>query len=242
MKRRTTGTQFNCFSPPVMIATMVIETGLALYTLARYRLNALGRLVVAMLVALATFQLAEYHVCTGSGSGVAWSRLGFVAITLLPPLGLHIIHILAGKTGRRLVAAAYASMVAFIAFFLLAGTAFSGHQCTGNYVIFQFTDNVTGTYSVYYFGWLLAGIGQGWRWAGEMKAELKTKGKTATRQLQAVHGLIFGYLIFLVPSAVAMTVKPEVRQGIPSVLCGFAVLLALTLALYIMPRAGQRKG
>lgn len=213
-----------------MVATMVIETGLAIYSLWRYKLNVLGRLIVAMLVGLAVFQLAEYQVCTGSGpSVVPWSRLGFVAISTLPPLGLHIMHVLAGKTGRRLVATAYASMAVFIVFFLLAQGAFSGYQCTGNYVIFQFSDNVTGTYSVYYFGWLIAGIGLGWRWLSQLKGKAK----------QAAQGLIAGYLVFLLPSALAMTIKPETRRAIPSILCGFAVLLALILALYIMPRAGR---
>jgi hypothetical protein len=40
---------------------------------------------------------------------------------------------------------------------------------------------------------------------------------------------------------VANTVKPETRQGIPSVMCGFAVLFALILAGYILPRAGKIK-
>ncbi len=231
-------TQFNCFSPPVMIATMIIETWLAIYTVWRYKMTVITRLVTITVLALAIFQLAEYFVCTGIGSmTVPWSRVGFVAITALPPLGLHIMHVLAGKPGRRLVNGAYASMIAFIGVFLLWPDTFIGHQCTGNYVIFQFTANVTGTYGVYYFGWLLTGIGLGFKWANELKA----KGKTSLRQLQTVQGMILGYLVFLVPSGLSMAVKPDVRRGIPSVLCGFAVLLALILVLYIMPRAAERK-
>src|SRR5437660_1161960 len=93
-------TQFSCFSPPVMAATILIEISLAVYTVWRYKLNNLVRLAVAMLVSLAVFQLAEYFVCTGLGSMAApWSRVGFVAITALPPLGLDIMHRLAGKPG-----------------------------------------------------------------------------------------------------------------------------------------------
>lgn len=221
-----------------MIATMITETALALYTLWRYKMSILTRLAVIMLVCLATFQLAEYFVCTGLGSMAApWSRVGFVAITALPPLGLHIMHVLADKPRRRLVYGAYGTMAAYMAFFLFSPGTFTGHECTGNYVIFQFTPNVTGTYSVYYFGWLLAGIGLGFQWANEFKA----KGKAAVRQLKTVQGLILGYLVFLVPSALSMSVKPAVRRGIPSVLCGFAVLLALILTLYIMPRAAEEK-
>jgi hypothetical protein len=232
------GVYLNCFSPPVMIATMVIEAGLAVYTVWRYKLNDLVRLIVAMLIGLAVFQLAEYFVCTGLGSMAApWSRIGFVAITALPPLGLHIMHKLAGKPRRRLVNTAYVTMAAYMVLFLVTPDIFTGHVCTGNYVIFQFTANVTGLYTVYYFGWLLAGIGLGFKWANELMA----RGKAKVRQLQSVQGLILGYLVFLIPSAISMVVRPDARRGIPSVLCGFAVLLALTLVFYVLPRSAQKK-
>lgn len=230
--------QLNCFSPPVMIATMAIESGLTVYAVWRYKMTPLTRLATITLIMLATFQLAEYFVCTGIGSmAVPWSRVGFVAITALPALGLHIMYNLAGKQDRRLVYAAYALMAAFMTSFLLAPGIFTGHQCTGNYVIFEFTANITGLYSVYYFGWILVGMGLGFRWANELKA----RGKKAAKQLQAVQGLILGYLVFLIPSALAMAVKPSVRRGIPSVLCGFAVFYALILAFYILPRDAMPK-
>jgi hypothetical protein len=231
------GVYFNCFSPPVMLATLTIETILAIYTLWRYKMTELTRLIVAMLVGLAAFQLAEYNVCTHfSHHPVGWSRFGFIMITALPPLGVHIMHALARKPGRWLVIFAYATMAAFMAFFLLSTTAFTGHQCTGNYVIFQFSPKVTGLYSVYYYGWLLTGIFLGGRWASAL---MKQKGLAARRKLEAIRGLIIGYFIFLVPVAVVNTIRPSTRQGIPSIMCGFAVLLALTLSFYILPRAAE---
>ncbi|HSW85571.1 MAG TPA: hypothetical protein VLF79_03105 [Candidatus Saccharimonadales bacterium] len=228
--------QLNCFSPPVMVATMASELIMTAYTVWRYKLDLVGRLITSLLVCLAIFQLAEYYVCTGIGSVAGpWSRVGFVAITALPPIGFHLMHVLADKPNRRLVYSAYATMIAYMGLFLFSPGTFTGHECTGNYVIFQFTANITGVYSVYYFGWLAAGIGLGFKWANE----LKDRGKSKLRKLQTVQGLILGYLIFLVPSALSMAVKPSVRRGIPSVLCGFAVLLALVLTLYILPRAGR---
>jgi hypothetical protein len=232
------GTTFNCFSPPVMVATLLIEFSLAAYTIWRYKLTLTTRLIVGLLVFLGAFQLAEYFVCTGSaGHVIEWSQFGFLAITALPPLGLHLMHVLAGKKDRRLVYSAYATMLAFMLFFLLNPEAFTGHQCAGNYVIFQFSEQVSGIYSVYYFGWVLAGIGKGAQWA----QELKDKGKQSLVALRSVQGLIAGYLVFLVPAATVHIISPESRRGIPSVLCGFAILLALTLALYILPKVGRRR-
>lgn len=217
-----------------MAVTFLTEVCLAAYALWHYKLNTVSRLVTTMLASLALFQLAEYFVCTGYGlQAEQWSRLGFVVIAALPPLGLHLMHALAGKTDRRLVYFSYATMAGFIGFFLTYHAAFAGHQCTGNYVIFQLADKVGGAYSIYYYTWLGLGISLGMRWANE----LKTRGREAVRQLRTVQALIAGYLVFLVPTALANTVRPETRAGIPSIMCGFAVILALILTLYILPRA-----
>ncbi len=231
-------TQFNCFSPPVMLATFAIETILAAYTVVRYKLDTLGRLSVMMLLALAAFQLCEYHVCGGWGVRASeWSRAGYVAITLLPPLGLHMLHVLADKPKRRLVLLAYLTMMAFIAYFTIVPHVFRGYACTGNYVIFQIGTRPAIAYGVYYYGWILTAIALGVRWA----SMLRKKGAKARSRMFGAQALVVGYLIFLVPTALANSVKPETRRGIPSIMCGFAVLFALILALYILPMLGKRR-
>jgi len=218
-----------------MLATLVTETVLAIYTVWRYKMTVVTRLITVMFVCLAAFQLAEYFVCTGYGlHAEQWSRLGFVMITILPPVSLHLVHVLAGRPKRRLVAASYATMVGYIGVFLFYHAAFNGHECTGNYVIFQIGARLGGFYSVYYFGWLAAGIGLSAYWANQ----LMEKGQAFKKQLESVRGLIVGYLVFLIPVALANTIKPQTRRGIPSIMCGFAVLLAFILAAYILPRVG----
>ncbi|MGH7241028.1 MAG: hypothetical protein ACREGB_01895 [Candidatus Saccharimonadales bacterium] len=232
--------QFNCFSSPVMLATFAIETILAAYTVWRYKFTPLMKLVTMSLLALGFFQLAEYHVCTG-GEGLNaadWSRAGFVAITLLPPLGLHILHVLANKKSRWLIPVAYTSMIAFVSFFLFSSEAFDGYACTGNYVIFQIGHGSAIVYGLYYYGWLLAALLLGARWANQLATKKSVEGH---RRLEAVRGLMVGYLVFLVPTAAANTINPETRRGIPSVMCGFAVLFALILTLYILPRLAERR-
>ncbi len=221
-----------CFSPPVMIATMVIEVALALYVVVRYHMKQALRLIVLALGALGIFQLSEYYVCGGLGADAgAWSRLGFMAITTLPPLGLHLLYVLSGKQSRKLVGVAYASMAAFMGYFLASSTAFVGHECTGNYVIFQIGVNPALLYGMYYYGWLLTALVIGYRWLSKNKVDKKVQ--------QQVGGLLAGYLVFLIPTGIANSVRPETRNGIPSIMCGFAVLFAFILALYIAPRAGK---
>lgn len=213
-----------------MIATFAIEISLALYAIFRYKMNSAIRLIVMALSALALFQLAEYFVCTGP-DGVAWSRIGYVAITALPPLGLHILAKATGQNINYVNKVAYASMGFLMVYYLLSPTAFSGYQCTGNYVIFQLTSSVSLIYSFYYYGWLMAAFIIGLK-------KLRQNKLTKSQQ-ESVKMLLIGYLIFLVPTAVVNTIHPETTSGIPSIMCGFAVFFALILGLKIAPNLGE---
>jgi hypothetical protein len=220
-----------CFSPPVMIATFAIEICLLIYTFVRYKTSPVGRLAMALLACLAVFQLAEFNVCEGGWIDPLWaSRIGYVAITLLPPLGIHLIHTLAGKQGGKVVPAAYASGLAFAGFFLASGSL-SGNVCTGNYVIFQVENNSEFLYSIYYYGWLLAGMWLSWSWARAMERPTR----------EALQGMVAGYAAFIVPTTAANIISAETVAAIPSIMCGFAVIFALVLAFWVMPRTVERE-
>ena len=150
---------FYCFSPPVMIATFAIEIALLVLTILHHKLNRSAKLICTTLFFLALFQLCEYFVCGGLGVGATeWSRLGFVAISTLPPLGLHLVHSIAGKKSNWIVWSGYGLMAFWIAVFGFGESAFSGHQCVSNYVIFQLHHLIGYAYSAYYYGLLLIGI------------------------------------------------------------------------------------
>ncbi|HKR81617.1 MAG TPA: histidine kinase N-terminal 7TM domain-containing protein [Candidatus Saccharimonadales bacterium] len=221
-----------CFSPPVMIATCIIEVSLMLYTFVRYKFNPLTRLVGAMLVCLAIFQLAEFMVCRNvGGNGLVWSRVGFMAITLLPPLGIHVLYTIAGAKKRPLLWLGYASAAAFLAFFAVAGHSITGHSCLGNYVIFELAPGSGWLYGLYYYAFLVAALLLGWYY-------LRHAGK---RPKRAISGVMLGYAIFLLPSTTAHMLSPETLNAIPSVMCGFAVLLAFAMCFITLPAALKTK-
>jgi hypothetical protein len=144
-----------------------------------------------------------------------------------------MLYVISGKQSRKLVVTAYATMAVSMAYFLLSPNAFVGHECTGNYVIFQIGMTAARVYGLYYYGWLLVAMLIGYK--------VFTNSKVVKNIRQQVGGLMVGYLVFLVPTGIANTVKPETRAGIPSIMCGFAVLFALIMALYIAPRAAQMR-
>jgi len=223
-----------CFSPPVMIATFAIEIICAVYVVIRYKLTPVTRLAAALLVCLALFQLAEYNVCEGAWGmdSLAWARLGYVAITLLPPLGLHLVMQMTGKYNRLLLGVAYASAAIFAYIFLFVGQGMTSQQCLGNYVIFRVAPWASFPYGIYYYGWLFATIGYALRCARNIAAR---------NVRQALYVLSIGYAAFIVPTTAANLIDPSTRAGIPSIMCGFAVILALLLTGAVLPQY-YRKG
>lgn len=208
-----------------MIITFAIETILVVYVLFRYRRTAVVWLSAAILTGLATFQLAEFNVCTGA-KGLLWAQIGYVAITLLPPLGLHLAMQLAGRLYRWLLAAAYGSAALFLVAFLFAAQAINGQECLGNYVIFDIASWLTWPYVAYYYGWLLVTVFFAWQSGRMLKNQWKRR---------SLYALLVGYLLFMVPTTIANIADPTTIAGIPSIMCGFAVLLALILVVLVLP-------
>ncbi len=222
---------FYCFSPAVMLTTFLIELILALYVIARYKMTQLTRLVSIMLVCLATFQLAEYLVCGGLGvSSETWSRIGYVAITLLPPLGLHITHAIAKKPAGYITGLAYASSALWIGLFTFSQQAFLGHTCGGNYVIFQLKYPLGSLYFVYYYVWLFVAMYMASSFARKAKPDVK----------RALKAQVFGYSAFMVPASIVNLLWPHTAVGLPSIMCGFAVTFAIVLVMVIMPIEKER--
>ena len=226
MKLRKGGTVFYCFSPPVMLVTFIIEFALAGYAIWRYKLNALTRLAVLILLCLGIFQLSEYMLCGGMGwTGFEWTRFGYISITLLPPLGLHMATVLAGKRLPWLVAFGYLTAAAFITVFVFMTGSLNGTECMPNYTVFHLKDALVKFYVLYYYGWLLVVSGLAVYWARDSRN---------SRQLRA---LAVGYMSFVVPTTLVNIVNPSTISGIPSIMCGFAVSLAIIIIGWVLPGA-----
>jgi hypothetical protein len=214
-----------------MLATFLFEFGAAFYTVWRYKMTTVTRLAFIILLALGTFQLAEYMICGGLGwTHVEWTRLGYGAITLLPALGMHMVIALADKKLPLLVGFAYLSCAAFLAFFLFADGAVSFQACYANYAVF-YTHNASGwPYAYYYYGWLLTGTMLASRWS-----------KQLPKRKKALVGMAIGYLVFILPTTFFNIIDPSTVKGIPSIMCGFAVLFALTLVCNVLPNSTKKR-
>ncbi|MFI5386622.1 MAG: hypothetical protein ACHQ50_10935 [Fimbriimonadales bacterium] len=217
-----------CFSPPVMIATFTIEIILAIYVAVRYGSSLFRTIVVTVLVCLSSFQLAEYQVCEGPRSAaLAWTKLGLVGITILPALGMHLIGTVTRRSPLIPIGYAVAAFYALTFLFLPGATAEAG--CSGNYVLLNIKNGwVSLMYTAYYS--LFLGLAM-----LELLLRLLAEGRATPSGYspKLIALTLMGYLSFILPMAVVAIVDSQLRAATPSIMCGFALFLALLLALWI---------
>jgi len=223
-----------CFSPPVMLATFAIEIGLLIWVLWRYRREAVTKLFAVLLLLLAVFQLAEYNVCEGllGMDSLMWAKIGYVAITFLPVIGIHALLTIGKRRSPLIVAGLYSAAIAFSGYFLGAGNGLGASVCTGNYVIFEVNPHMNTLFMIYYYGLEILALTLAWQYARKAKQK-KIK--------RALYGLATGYLLLLIPTTTVNIMNPDTIRGIPSIMCGFAVLLALVIAFYVMPQVAKKR-
>jgi hypothetical protein len=52
---------------------------------------------------------------------------------------------------------------------------------------------------------------------------------------------MLGYLVFLVPTTAFNIIDPTTLKGIPSIMCGFAVLLSIIIAFKVLPEVSEKR-
>jgi len=213
-----------------MIATFFIEIIGAIYAFIRYKSTPITRLIIVILICLGTFQLAEFLICEAPAlPGFTWARIGHVAITLLPPLGILLAMHIASRHSRVARVILYIAAIGFTAYFLFDDNALGMHTCAGNYVIFE-SINSQLLYGMYYYGLLSTNIFYSFSWAREAN-DAKVR--------SALNWLAVGYLAFILPTTTINLVEPSTIQAIPSIMCGFAVIFALILIFAVLPKVAQ---
>ena len=212
-----------------MLFTLILEFVFAIYVFVTGKLRPATILIIALLICLGIFQLAEYQVCAGAHT-VAWVRIGYAAITLLPALGLHLVSLAIKRTWARNIG--YALATAFILIFLISTQSVQGAVCGGNYVLINTSGVVATTYFPYYYIIALSIS------ISEILSFTTTKvtNHPKDREVRSMlYWLLGGIGTFIIPTAAVYILSPSARSGIPSIMCGFAVFFAITLTVFVYP-------
>lgn len=219
----TSGTTFFCFTPLVSLSTFIIEFIFAVYVLVKYKPTLFSRLCVLTLMCLGLFQLSEFLLCTTPFIDAS-IKLGYVAITLLPALGLHIIYTLTNrwKFIAYLAYAWAAILVGTIVF--IPNVAFLA-TCNPNYVSYDANPTFSFFHWLYYIVSMLTGV------ALLTYAMFKKIGDKKEQKW-----MILSYFVFIIPALILFYTNVISQTALPSVMCGFALLTAIIFVFVIIPR------
>lgn len=212
---------FYCFTPLVTLITFIIEVAFAFYVFLRYRKSLFGKLSIIFLLLLGIFQLSEYSIC-GGGHSLLWSKVGYLTITFLPVIGLHLISLVTKKS--RLLKSGYVIAAIFAVIILIVPGIFLGVSCTGRYLIFDTSDIFDYFYVIYYVGFLLIGL---------FKLFYSWARGTGNRYI--IKWIMIGYLLFMIPMLILYVFVSSTQAAVPSIMCGFALLAAIVSVGKILP-------
>lgn len=210
-----------CFNPLITFFTGTVEILLAVFSCAKYSKTVFGRIVTLILVILAVFQFSEYTICSGDAVAL-WNKIGYAVIALLPALGMHLTELITRKTFLTPLCYIVAAILA-ISILIIPGT-FVATYCTGSFVLFELNSFLRYSFGTYYFLCILAAM---------IKLALSLLRKKKYAKLIA--WLFTGYLSFLIPTLTVTLLFASSQTGIPSVMCGFAILLALIMTFKVLP-------
>jgi hypothetical protein len=218
------------YSPVLALVTGILELGAGLWVLVgprRGRRTITGPVGIIFLF-LAGYQFAEVLVCAGPENRI-WTRLAFLDITWLPPLGLWLCARLSAPGIRWLRPAAIADFglgAAFSVWILVAPGAITKSVC-GLVLARYFPTAVFDiAYALFYQISLLVIV---FGAAAGMAAGHDHVLRKHLANLQA------GLLGFILPAlAVRILVREVQGDLIPSVMCHFAIVLAALLFVLVL--------
>jgi len=219
------------YSPVLAIVTAAFEIVVAAWALDRVRRTRDGRRVLvttsAILLLLAGYQLAEVAICADVTAAGFAPRLAFIIVTWLPPLGLLLISQLRRPRSRVTSGAAYVmfAVAAGIVVWIAVDRSFAtASVCNAVYARYAHAMPHFLIYSSYY-------------WLGVLGMALLSGYGALTcrdgRRRGQLTQIFVGTLAFVVPSIAFSWLVPPARGALPSIMCHFALLLAVCLALLI---------
>ena len=213
------------YSPILSIATATLEIGAAIWALRGPGRRYIIQPTVTILLFLAGYQIVETVFCTGllPLTGQLLPRLAFVIVAWLPPTGLLLTARLYPTTSRGFHRYAYA-MYAVCAL-LVTGILLDRGFVSKSVCMVVFARYTTPTSLMQFYGFFYQ--------LGLMSMLLISAfGVTICRddhQRLLLGQLLFGSIGFIFPALITVSVLPIAENALPSILCHFALVLALFL-------------
>lgn len=207
-----------CFTPVISLTTAIIEWMLALIMFCMFRKSKLVPYFITLFFLLGWYQFTEYMLCTTGN--LVWIKWGFISYSFLPAIGLHsVINYFKIKKNIWLM---YAVPVIFSVFAIARDDFALSGQCMTFFVqalsVMTFNPVLSLPYALYYTACIALSfiiLLMAYRHA-------KTK---LEKQIDMAE--MIGILFMTIPTFIFIIIFPSLGIMFPSVLCHFAVLLAI---------------
>lgn len=214
-----------CFTPAISLTTAIIEFILATILLVFFPKTHLRNFFAVFIYWLGSYQLSEFFICTTSYS-VFWGSVGVVLYSFLPALALYgVLKMFKKRTNLFLI---YVVPVVVLLMVIFVSKFVDSTQCLSFVVIINtmlFSKegilSLVGFFiyvGLYYFGFIVA---IGYVVLGEYAKERNK----IRKEIEAI--IFIAVLLMTVPMLILAIVFPAFGIRFPSVLCEFAILVAL---------------
>lgn len=217
-----------CYNPTVSITTAITEWIFAILIPLKFPNNRVRYFSSALMFFLGLYQFTEFMYCKTSQPDI-WMRLGFMAYSLLPAIGLHsTLYYLKMKVNIFWI---YIIPVVYIIGATMINNFVIESKCHDIFVtarnVFSNVDSPFssvrfGIYTAYYFSFILAAS------IISIRAYMREKNHKKQRILLAFPTAVF---LMSFPTFILIVIFPALNIQFPSILCHFGLLLALTIFL-----------
>lgn len=225
------------YSPILSIVTAIVEVAAGVWALTTKGRKKVLISSVAILFLLAAYQLIETLLCSNPEGLKVFGKFAFMVVLWLPPTGLLLLSLLAGLKEKWL--GIYTIVFFFVAAIILAWliadkTPIGVSVCL---VVFAQYHGIMPTslnlvYGIFYQLGLLSML--------IISAILVVKFDD-TLQRKLIGQVLYGCLAFIFPALVVVNVFPIARGSFASILCHFALLLAIFIFRLIWLEQKQAK-
>lgn len=229
-----------CFTPIVSLSIAIIEFVLATVLLLFFRKTSLRNFFAVLIYVLGFYQFTEFMLCTTNYADL-WAKMGFIAYTFLPAIGLHAMLKIFKRKFKLFwiyIIPVLASLTAVISPNFILDAKCATFFIEVSFIFGKKFGSLGNTlywiYILYYFGFILA--------------SLLTVIKDFFHQKNKIKKLIdediaIGVILMTVPTFILVVLLRFFEKSFPSVLCGFAVFVAISafIAVYLESKTKSKK-
>jgi hypothetical protein len=164
----------------------------------------------------------EFLMCIGIDPNII-GRMGLVAITFLPPLGILLTSYICDlKHWINWSGIVFA--VGLSIFYSVVPDAFTELTCNPFYATYSYP--LGNVYGIFYFGYIA------WAFILIIIAAIRNKSQSRTALNKKGIYVLIGYLSFLIPMGLTILIDYTTLSALESIMCKYAILLAVTLFLF----------